>query len=142
MSFFDRVRIFFDRLKSLHKQLGAVYVILLLTVLVVLLGALQSRLTAHPPGSVTLAWDPTPSPCLTEFGYNLYRGEKSGSYSAQPVNKQLIKEPKYTDTSVLAGKTYYYVVKAKCGNAESNPSNEMKVDVPYKRSKGKNYYAT
>jgi hypothetical protein len=68
---------------------------------------------------VTLAWDPTPSPCLTEFGYNIYRGEKQSSYSAQPVNKQLIKEPTYTDTTVLAGKTYYYVVQAKCGNNES-----------------------
>src|SRR5262249_14115426 len=136
MSFFDRVRIF-DRLKSLDKQPGAVYVVLLLTVLVVVLSAAQSRLTAHPPGSVTLAWDPTPSPCVTEFGYNLYRGEKPGSYSAQPVNKQLLKGPTYTDTSVLAGKTYYYVVKTKCGNAESEPSNEIKVDVHYKPRKEK-----
>ena len=137
MNFFDRVRIFFDRLKSLHKQPVAVYVVLLLTVFVVVLSAAQSRHTAHPPGSVTLAWDPTPSPCLTEFGYNLYRGEKPGSYSAQPVNKQLIKEPTYTDTTVLAGKTYYYVVQAKCGNNESAPSNEMKVDVPLQTKKGK-----
>jgi hypothetical protein len=115
---------------------GAVYVILLLTVLVVVLGAVQSRLTAHPPGSVTLAWDPTPTPCPTEFGYNLYRGDKSGSYSARPVNKRLIKEPKYTDT-VLTAKTYYYVVRAKCDNTESDPSNEIKVDVPYKLRKGK-----
>src|SRR5262245_40592370 len=132
MNFFDRVRIFFVGLKSLHKQRGAVYVILLLTVLVVVLGAVQSSLTAHPPASVTLAWDPALSPCLIEFGYNLYRGEKSGSYPEQPINKQLIKEPKYSDTSVFAAKTYYYVVKAKCGNSESAPSNEMKVDVPYK----------
>ena len=148
MSFFYRVRIFFDRLSSLHKQRGAVYVVLLLTVLVVILGAVESRLTAHPPRSVTLAWDPTPSPCVTEFGYalyfgyNLYRGEKSGSYSAQPVNKQLIKEPKYADTSVFGAKTYYYVVKAECGNTESAPSNEIKVDVPLqtvKSSKGKHF---
>src|SRR5262249_53026368 len=91
----------------------------------------------HVTGSVTLAWDPTPSPCVTEFGYNLYRGEKPGSYSAQPVNKQLLKGPTYTDASVLAGKTYYYVVKTKCGNAESEPSNEIKVDVHYKLRKEK-----
>ena len=137
MSFFDRAWIFFYRLKSLHKQPVGVYVVLLLTLFVVVLSAAQSRHTAHPPGSVRLAWDPTPSPCVTEFGYNLYRGEKPGSYSAQPVNKQLIKEPTYTDTTVLAGKTYYYVVKAKCGNNESAPSNEMKVDVPLKTKKGK-----
>ena len=138
MNFFDRVRIFFGRLKSLHKQRGgAVYLILLLTVLVVVLGAVQSRLIAHPPGSVTLAWDPTPSPCVIEIPYNLYRGEKSGSYSEQPINKQLIKEPKYSDTSVFAGKTYYYVVKAKCVNSESAPSNELKVDVPLQTKKGK-----
>src|SRR5262249_12268901 len=104
----------------------------------VVLTAAQSRHTAHHPGSVTLAWDPTSSPCLTEFGYNLYRGEKSGSYSAQPVNRQLIKKPTYTDATVLAGKTYYYVVKTKCDNAESGPSNEMKVDVPLQTKKGKN----
>ena len=130
---------FFDRLKSLHKQPVVVCLVLLLTISVVVLGAVQSRLTAHPPGSVTLAWDPTPSPCVIEIGYNLYRGEKSGSYSEQPINKQLIKEPKYSDTSVFAGRTYYYVVKAKCGN-ESAPSTELKVDVPYKPRKGKNDY--
>src|SRR5262249_49070732 len=111
--------------------------VLLLTVSVVVLRGVQSRLTAHPPGSVTLAWDATPSPCIAEFGYNLYRGEKSGGYSAQPVNNQLIKELQYTDTSVFAGKTYYYVVEAKCGPTKSAPSNEVKVDVPYKLRNGK-----
>jgi hypothetical protein len=138
MSFFDRVGIFFDRLKPLHKQPAAVGVVVLLVVIVVVLSAAQSRLTGHPPGSVTLAWDPSPSnSCLAKLGYNLYRTEKSGSYSAEPVNKELIKEPTYTDTSVLAGKTYYYVVKTKCGNAESEPSHEIKVDVPYKGRNGK-----
>ena len=136
MNFFDRVRIFFDRLKLAHKRPAAVCVGVLLVVIVVP-SAAHSRLTGHPPGSVTLAWDPSPSSCLAKLGYNLYRREKSGSYSAQPVNKELIKEPTYTDTSVLAGKTYYYVVKTKCGDTESEPSNEMKVDVPYKGRKGK-----
>ena len=108
-------------------------VVLLLIVFVVVLSVAQSRHTADPPGSVTLAWDPSPSEkaCPAEFGYNLYRGEKSGNYSAEPVNKELIKELTYTDTSVVTGKTYYYVVKAKCGNTESEPSNEMKVNVRY-----------
>jgi hypothetical protein len=136
MNFFDRVRIFFDRLKLAHKRPAAVCVVVLLVVIVVP-SAAHSRLTGHPPGSVTLAWDPSPSSCLAKLGYNLYRREKSGSYSAQPVNKELIKEPTYTDTSVLAGKTYYYVVKTKCGDTESEPSNEMAVDIPYKGRKGK-----
>ena len=137
MNFFDRVRIFFDRLKLAHKRPAAVCVVVLLVVIVVP-SAAHSRLTGHPPGSVTLAWDPSPSnSCPAEFGYNLYRTEKSGSYPAEPVNKEPIKKATYTDTSVLAGKTYYYVVKTKCGNAESKPSNEMKVDVPYKGRKGK-----
>jgi hypothetical protein len=138
MSFFDRVEIFFDRLKPLHKQPAAIGVVVLLVAIVVVLIGAQSRLTGHPPGSVTLAWDPSPSnSCPAEFGYNLYRTEKSGSYPAEPVNKEPIKKATYSDTSVLAGKTYYYVVKTKCGNAESKPSNEMKVDVPYKGRKGK-----
>ena len=53
-------------------------------------------------------------------------------YPAEPVNRELVKEPTYTDRSVLTGKTYYYVVRAMCGNSESGPSNEMKVDIPYK----------
>jgi len=87
-----------------------------------------------------LAWDPSPSEkaCPAEFGYNLYRGEKSNNYSPEPVNKGLIKEPTYTDTSVITGKTYYYVVKAKCGTTESEPSNEMKVDVPLQTKKQNN----
>src|SRR5262245_4108126 len=150
MNFFDHVRIFFVPLKSLHKQPVAVCLVLLLTISVVVLGAVQSSLTAHPPRSVTLACAPTPSPCVIDFpsfyrgeksgsysevieiGYTLYRREKSGSYSRQPVNSHLIKEPKYTDTSVLTARTYFYVVKAQCGGNESEPSNEIKVDVPYK----------
>jgi hypothetical protein len=127
---------FFHLLKPIHKQPQAVYVAFLLIVFVVVLGVAQSRHRAHPPGSVTLAWDPSTSTC-PDLGYTLYRREPSGTYPAQPVNKELIKEPKYTDSSVLVGKTYYYVVKSKCGNTESAPSNEMKVDVPYKQGKGK-----
>ncbi|HMF26510.1 MAG TPA: fibronectin type III domain-containing protein [Pseudolabrys sp.] len=136
MIFFDRIRIFFDSLEPVHKGPTAVCVVVLLLVIVVP-SATQSRLSGHPPGSVTLAWDPSPSSCLAKLGYNLYRRENSGSYPAEPVNKELIKGPTYTDTSVLAGKTYYYVVKTKCGDTESGPSNEMKVDVPYKGKKGK-----
>ena len=119
------------------KRQVAVYVVLLLIVFVVLLSVGQSRQIAQPPGSVMLAWDPSPSEkaCPAEFGYNLYRGEKSNNYSPEPVNKGLIKEPTYTDTSVITGKTYYYVVKAKCGSTESEPSNEMKVDVRDKKEK-------
>ena len=137
MSFFDRVEIFLDRLKPLHKQPAAVCVVALLVVIVVVLSAAESRLTGHPPGSVTLVWDPSSGSCPAKPGYNLYRREKSRSYPAEPVNKELIKGPTYTDTSVLAGTTYYYVVKTKCGDTESGPSNEMKVDVPYKGKKEK-----
>ena len=124
---------FSDLVKPHRKQPIA----LLPVVVVVILVRLAVVSYLQRPGSVTLAWDPGPrsSTCPTEFGYNLYRGERSGSYSAQPINKQLIKKPIYTDTSVVTGKTYYYVVKAKCGNTESEPSNEMKVDVRDKKEK-------
>ena len=127
-----------DYLKPIRQQPVAVYVLLLIIFVVILLRVAIVPYV-HLPGSVTLAWDPSPSPCPTKFGYNLYRGEQPGNYSANPVNKELIEEPMYTDTSVVSGKTYYYVVKAKCGNDESAPSNEMKVDVRYRlfRSKGK-----
>jgi len=126
---------FSDLVKPHRKQLIA----LLPVVVVVILVRFAVVQYLQRTGSVTLAWDPSPrsGTCPAEFGYNLYRGEHSGSYSARPINKQLIEKPIYTDTSVVTGKTYYYVVKAKCGNIESEPSNEMKVDVREKTKKEK-----
>ena len=127
-------KIFFDLLKRFHKPtpLWWVYLLLLMGFTVVFLRVVVVPYI-HVPGSVTLAWDPSPTPCPDKFGYNVYRAEQSGVYPAKPVNTEPVKEPTYTDTSVLSGQTYYYVVKARCGNSESGPSNEMKVDIPYKR---------
>jgi hypothetical protein len=54
-------------------------------------------------------------------GYNVKRGMTSGQYTLTvPVMNTL----SYSDTTVIDGMTYYYVVTALYGATESDPSNE------------------
>jgi fibronectin type 3 domain-containing protein len=56
-----------------------------------------------PTYSVSLMWDSTPD----VVGYNVYRSTSSnGSYSK--INPILDASTAYTDSSVVAGNTYYY----------------------------------
>lgn len=72
--------------------------------------------------SVTLTWTGTGT------GFNVYRGTASGGpYSKltpSPVNVQT-----YTDSAVLSGTTYYYVVTA-MDPTESAYSNELLMAIP------------
>jgi hypothetical protein len=61
------------------------------------------------PHSVTLNWTASTSPNVT--GYNVYRGLVSGGPYTK-VNPSLISGVTYTDNSVQAGQTYYYVATA------------------------------
>src|ERR1700676_5017403 len=57
-------------------------------------------------------------------GYNIYRSDISGSGYTK-LNPSPVKEPTYLDSSVQAGKSYYYVVKAVDEKGvESAPTNE------------------
>ncbi|MHB0976598.1 MAG: FG-GAP-like repeat-containing protein [Candidatus Aquicultorales bacterium] len=82
--------------------------------------------TDHPSdhgGSLDLAWNaPTDDPNLA--GYNIYRGTSPGSYPTK-VNGPLVTGTTYTDTGLVNGTTYYYIVKAvdSLGNGSPN-SNE------------------
>jgi hypothetical protein len=64
------------------------------------------------------------------IGYNVYRGgTKGGPYTK--TNPVLDATTSYTDSTVAAGATYYYVVTAvDSGNVESIYSNEVKVLIP------------
>jgi hypothetical protein len=80
------------------------------------------------PHSVTLLWDASTS---VVDGYNLYRGGQSGGpYSlVGTVGSTTLT---FTDPSVVAGATYYYVATAFTTNpaAESANSNEAWTTIP------------
>jgi uncharacterized membrane protein len=68
-----RNKIFFDLLKPLHKPppLWWLYALLLIGFTVILLRVAVVPYI-HLPGSVTLAWDKSPSVHTGDCGYNLY----------------------------------------------------------------------
>src|SRR5271163_2705893 len=79
------------------------------------------------PSSVALSWTASTS---TVTGYNVYRGTTSGGPYAQ-LNSSLITAVNYTDSTVAAGVTYYYVVTAvNSSNVESTDSNQATAVIP------------
>lgn len=78
------------------------------------------------PYSVSLSWDSSSSPVA---GYNVYRGGKTGG----PYTKVSTLDPNtsYTDNTVTAGTTYYYVTTAvNSTGEESTYSNQVKAVIP------------
>jgi hypothetical protein len=59
---------------------------------------------------VILSW--TASTTAGVVGYDVYRGTTAGGESATPLNSSPITGTTYTDGTVQAGQTYYYVVTA------------------------------
>lgn len=82
---------------------------------------------ATPAHSVGLTWSDSSSGIS---GYNVYRaGVSGGPYSG--INSGLDPTTSYTDNSVLAGQTYYYVVTAVNGSGvESAYSSEVAATIP------------
>jgi len=84
----------------------------------------ESKLANWRPSRT--AWTcPGCQPVAGVAGYNIYRGG-GGPYSK--VNSTPDVDATYTDTTVTAGQTYFYV--AKCVDNKSRPSNEMEATVP------------
>ena len=83
--------------------------------------------TTPPQHSVDLSWsDSTPNLA----GYNIYRGSTSGGPYTK-INTALDGSTTYTDLSVTAGQTYYYVTTAvDNSNNESAYSNEVQAVIP------------
>ena len=77
---------------------------------------------------IELSWAISPEPDLA--GYNVYRSEQSGT-AGQRVNRDLLPSPTFRDTSVVAGRRYFYQVTAvdRAGN-ESPFSGEVSAEVP------------
>jgi hypothetical protein len=89
--------------------------------------ALTGTGTAAPQHTVSLSWAASTS---TVVGYNVYRGTQSGGPYAV-LNSAADASTNYTDSTVQAGQTYYYVVTAvdSSGN-ESVNSNQAQAVVP------------
>ena len=77
--------------------------------------------------SAALAWVASTS---SVAGYNVYRGTSSGGpYTKQ--NASLLGVMTYSDSSVVPGQTYYYMVTAvNSSNIESAYSNEVSAAIP------------
>ena len=80
-----------------------------------------------PLHSVDLSWSPSTSAVV---GYNIYRsGTSDGPYAK--INSALNATTAYTDNTVQAGATYYYVTTAVDGSGvESAYSNQAQAVVP------------
>jgi hypothetical protein len=78
--------------------------------------------------SVTLSWAPSTSQNIT--GYNVYRGSASGGPYSK-INSSPVGITTYTDGSVQAAQTYYYVATAvDSAGVESAYSNQVLAAVP------------
>jgi hypothetical protein len=86
--------------------------------------ATQSTTSTH---SVSLIWNASNSQVA---GYNIYRGTQTGGPYSR-LNPAAQPDANYTDSTVLAGTTYFYVTTAvDAGGAESSNSNEATAVVP------------
>ena len=82
---------------------------------------------APPPHGVSLSWSNAGPGTV---GYNVYRGSASGGPYSK-VNSALDVTAAYSDDSVVAGQTYYYVATAVDGSGmESSYSNEAQAVIP------------
>lgn len=80
-----------------------------------------------PKHSVSLTWSESSSGIS---GYNVYRGTASGGPYSK-INSGLALTSSFTDNSVAAGTTYFYVATAVSGSGtESKYSNPITVTVP------------
>ncbi len=90
-------------------------------------GNLSGMGTAPAQHSVSLTWADSGSGIM---GYNVYRGGTSGGPYVG-INSGLDPTTAYTDNSVSAGQTYYYVATSVDGNGKESPfSNETQAVVP------------
>ncbi|MGH9357323.1 MAG: fibronectin type III domain-containing protein, partial [Terriglobia bacterium] len=78
--------------------------------------------------SVTLSWQPSSSRGIV--GYKVYRGTTSGGPYLK-LNASVVAATTYTDTTLRAGQTYYYVTTAvNSRDEESAHSNQATAVVP------------
>lgn len=77
---------------------------------------------------VALVWSPSSSGDVT--GYNVFRTGASGAYGSSPLNGAPVSGTAYTDATVTAGQTYFYIVTTVGSAASSAASNEVEATIP------------
>jgi hypothetical protein len=83
--------------------------------------------TPAPQHNVALSWSPSSSSSV--LGYNVYRGANTGGPYSQITSMNA--DTTFTDSSVLAGQTYFYVTTAVDGTGkESTYSNQTQAVIP------------
>ena len=91
--------------------------------------ALTGSGTTAGQHSVALSWDASTTSGVV--GYNVYRGGVSGGGPYSKINSALEASTAYTDNTVTAGQTYYYVTTAVDGSGnESGYSNQAQAVIP------------
>jgi hypothetical protein len=107
---------------------GACNVVAAQRVINTALGGSCSTSTGGNLHAVVVTWIPSISASV--LGYNLYRSTTSGTNYTK-VNSTVISGTSYSDSSVRAGQTYYYVATAVDGSKdESGYSAETSATVP------------
>lgn len=104
----------------------------LLLVSFVALTALYSCGQTH---GADLSWGAPPAVTgVTVSGFNVYRSQTSGLYTfGTPFATVSATTFNFSDTTVVGGQTYFYVVTTACATCpvqESGPSNEFKATIP------------
>jgi len=86
------------------------------------------RIRSISNSEVVLEWTDA-SGC--ESGFDIYRKTSNNvAYGGNPIGTSPAGETTYSDTEVVAGHTYYYIVKATSDEGNSEPSNELMVVIP------------
>ncbi|HEY6290504.1 MAG TPA: fibronectin type III domain-containing protein [Terriglobia bacterium] len=89
-------------------------------------GSLSMLATTH---SASLTWTASTSSGVT--GYNVYRSTTNGGPYTKLTSSPLgATATAYTDSSVTAGTTYYYMATALVGSSESGYSGQASATVP------------
>lgn len=78
--------------------------------------------------SVALTWNASPTAGVS--GYNVFRATTSGGYGTTPLNSSPVAALTYTDTTVVSGQSYFYIVQAVNAGVSSTDSNEAPVTIP------------
>jgi len=80
--------------------------------------ALEGVVALGVTGGILLSWSPSEASDLT--GYRVYRAEREAG-PFEPLTKELVDVPSYSDQELAPGKTYFYAVSAVDG---AEPANE------------------
>ena len=84
------------------------------------------RIRSVSNSEVVLEWTDASS---CESGFDIYR--KTGTRGVDVlIHSPAVGETTYRDTEVVAGQTYYYMVKATSDEGDSKPSDELMVAIP------------